>query len=109
LSGGRTATNQTDSRSQWLPLQKQNNSMKNINIIRAWKDQAYRNSLTPAQRAALPENPAGSLELNAAQAGKVTGGASAVVVSTTSLASKTHFWCFSTRKWGGVCCCEPGR
>jgi len=32
-------------------------------IIRAWKDEEFRNSLTPEQRAALPANPAGLLEL----------------------------------------------
>ncbi len=38
--------------------------MSNIDVIRAWKDEAYRNSLTPDQLAALPENPAGFVELN---------------------------------------------
>ena len=36
----------------------------NINhIIRAWKDEGYRNSLSEADRAALPANPAGRIEL----------------------------------------------
>ena len=35
-----------------------------MDIIRAWKDEAYRNSLSEAERAALPENPAGSVELS---------------------------------------------
>ena len=34
-----------------------------MDIIRAWKDEAYRNSLSEAERAALPEHPAGSVEL----------------------------------------------
>ena len=48
--------------------------MKNSNIIRAWKDQAYRNSLSDAERAALPENPAGTIVLSADQAARVRGG-----------------------------------
>ena len=32
-------------------------------IVRAWKDKAYRLSLTPEQRAKLPKHPAGLIEL----------------------------------------------
>lgn len=32
-------------------------------IIRAWKDEEYRNSLSESERAQLPENPAGAIEL----------------------------------------------
>jgi mersacidin/lichenicidin family type 2 lantibiotic len=35
-----------------------------MDIIRAWKDEGYRNSLSEAERAALPENPAGIVELS---------------------------------------------
>lgn len=48
--------------------------MSNINIVRAWKDSAYRNSLSEAERAALPANPAGSIELSDADLGHVAGG-----------------------------------
>ena len=48
--------------------------MSNINIVRAWKDSAYRNSLSEAERAALPANPAGSVELSDADLGHVAGG-----------------------------------
>jgi mersacidin/lichenicidin family type 2 lantibiotic len=37
--------------------------MPNIDIIRAWKDEEYRLSLTEAERALLPQNPAGLIEL----------------------------------------------
>ena len=43
-------------------------------IVRAWKDQEYRMSLTEAQRAALPENPAGLIELNASELESAAGG-----------------------------------
>jgi mersacidin/lichenicidin family type 2 lantibiotic len=35
-----------------------------MDIIRAWKDAEYRNSLSEAERAALPPNPAGIVELS---------------------------------------------
>lgn len=37
--------------------------MSHIDIIRAWKDEDYRASLSDAERAQLPENPAGLMEL----------------------------------------------
>ena len=49
--------------------------MANHKIIRAWKDPAYRNSLSEAERAALPANPAGAIELSEAGLSKVAGGA----------------------------------
>ena len=48
--------------------------MSRKQIIRAWKDPLYRNSLNAAQRAALPANPAGSVELSDADLGDVVGG-----------------------------------
>jgi mersacidin/lichenicidin family type 2 lantibiotic len=43
-------------------------------VIRAWKDEEYRNSLSEAERAALPENPAEFLEQTEAELEKTTGG-----------------------------------
>jgi mersacidin/lichenicidin family type 2 lantibiotic len=43
-------------------------------IIRAWKDEAYRNSLSDTARALLPEHPAGFLELTDEELGHVAGG-----------------------------------
>ncbi len=37
--------------------------MTTNDIIRAWKDEEYRNSLSDEQRSQLPENPAGLIEL----------------------------------------------
>ncbi len=48
--------------------------MSNFDIVRAWKDEAYRQSLSDAQRAALPQNPAGMVELSAADLDSVVGG-----------------------------------
>ncbi len=44
-------------------------------IIRAWEDPEYRSSLSAAERAALPENPAGAIELTDAELGEVLGAA----------------------------------
>jgi mersacidin/lichenicidin family type 2 lantibiotic len=57
--------------------------MSRIDIIRAWKDEAYRNSLSEAQRASLPANPAGLVDLTEAEAHAVEGKAG-------SCCSKTH-------------------
>jgi mersacidin/lichenicidin family type 2 lantibiotic len=48
--------------------------MTRANIIRAWKDPAYRNNLSPTERAALPANPAGAIEISDADLGKIAGG-----------------------------------
>jgi mersacidin/lichenicidin family type 2 lantibiotic len=37
--------------------------MSYLDIIRAWKDEEYRLSLSAAERALLPENPVGLIEL----------------------------------------------
>ena len=49
--------------------------MSKKNIVQAWKNPSYRNSLSEAERAALPENPAGSIQLSDAELGQVAGGA----------------------------------
>lgn len=43
-------------------------------IIRAWKDEDFRLGLSSAQRATLPENPVGAIELADHDLGDVTGG-----------------------------------
>jgi mersacidin/lichenicidin family type 2 lantibiotic len=43
-------------------------------IIKAWKDEAYRQSLSDAERALLPANPAGLLELTDEDLAHVAGG-----------------------------------
>ena len=48
--------------------------MANIDIIRAWKDADYRNSLSEDQRSQLPKNPAGMIELSDAALETISGG-----------------------------------
>jgi mersacidin/lichenicidin family type 2 lantibiotic len=50
--------------------------MSNQNIIRAWKDEDYRLSLSEAERELLPEHPAGLIELAGTEMDDVGGGGS---------------------------------
>jgi mersacidin/lichenicidin family type 2 lantibiotic len=43
-------------------------------IIRAWKDDDYRMSLSTDERRALPENPAGLVEFSGADLNQAAGG-----------------------------------
>lgn len=51
--------------------------MSTVNIIRAWKDAEYRNSLTEEQRSQLPENPAGTVALSDKDMETFSGGLAA--------------------------------
>ena len=46
-----------------------------FDIIRAWKDESYRSSLSSQEQAMLPENPAGALELGDAELETIQGAA----------------------------------
>lgn len=48
--------------------------MSKIDIIRAWKDEEYRNSLSEAEKAQLPENPAGAIDLDDDDMSSMAGG-----------------------------------
>ncbi|MTJ06761.1 MULTISPECIES: mersacidin/lichenicidin family type 2 lantibiotic [unclassified Anabaena] len=48
--------------------------MSNLDIIRAWKDEEYRHSLSAEQQEQLPANPAGLVELNDEDMSSVSGG-----------------------------------
>jgi len=43
----------------------------NSNVVRAWKDEFYRRSLSDEERSQLPENPVGELELTDTELGSV--------------------------------------
>ena len=62
------------------------------NIIRAWKDEDYRLSLSEAERALLPEHPAGLIELSGAEMDGVNGGigVSVSIHSICSASNKIH-------------------
>ena len=48
--------------------------MSNLDVIRAWKDAEYRNSLSEAERAQLPLHPAGLIELSDVELDAAAGG-----------------------------------
>lgn len=43
-------------------------------VVRAWKDEDYRMSLSEAERRMLPANPAGLIEISDSELGAVSGG-----------------------------------
>lgn len=49
-------------------------NISDIDVVRAWKDEEYRSSLTEDQRAQLPENPAGMIDLTDEATNEVVGG-----------------------------------
>ena len=51
-----------------------NTSNSDIDIVRAWKDEEYRNSLSEEQLKQLPENPAGMIELSDENMETIAGG-----------------------------------
>jgi mersacidin/lichenicidin family type 2 lantibiotic len=60
--------------------------MKKELIVRAWKDPQFRASLSPEERAALPESPLGESlsELDETELSRIIGGALAVKVAGTA-------------------------
>jgi mersacidin/lichenicidin family type 2 lantibiotic len=48
--------------------------MSTLQIVRAWKDETYRRSLTQEQLAELPEHPAGSIEFDGGAVAVQTNG-----------------------------------
>ena len=48
--------------------------MSNLDVIRAWKDAEYRNSLSEAEQAQLPEHPAGLIEISDTELDAAAGG-----------------------------------
>ena len=50
--------------------------MSKIDVIRAWKDELYRASLSERELAHLPDHPAGFIELEEEQLANIEGGTS---------------------------------
>lgn len=46
----------------------------NVDVIRAWKDAEYRESLSDEELAAVPQHPVGTVELNEEDLSGVMGG-----------------------------------
>ncbi|GCE22204.1 mersacidin/lichenicidin family type 2 lantibiotic [Dictyobacter kobayashii] len=52
-------------------------------IFKAWKDPAFRASLSPEEQGELPETPAGFLDLSEEEQDGLVGGTTVVIVCTT--------------------------
>jgi mersacidin/lichenicidin family type 2 lantibiotic len=65
--------------------------MSRIDVIRAWKDAAYRQSLSAAERASMPANPAGAVDLTEAEAQAVEGKAANCCTKTHSCLTGLRF------------------
>jgi mersacidin/lichenicidin family type 2 lantibiotic len=63
-------------------------------IVRAWRDPAYRQSLPASARAALPAHPAGTTELRTADVRGDSGGGFTAAIS-----------CGGTPNSAALCCC----
>jgi mersacidin/lichenicidin family type 2 lantibiotic len=65
--------------------------MSKVDIIRAWKDEDYRLSLSDSERAQLPDNPAGLVELNDSDLNDAAGGTIFPTVQTCMLCESMYF------------------
>jgi mersacidin/lichenicidin family type 2 lantibiotic len=64
-----------------------------IDVIRAWKDEQYRASLTEEQRASLPENPVGMVDVSEANLEAVVGGLKNVSSESNTSCCSMYGWC----------------
>ena len=83
--------------------------------IRAWKDEGFRLTLADADRARLPESPAGLIELDDADLGEVAGGEgitqttvcgtswACVTVATIAISKNMSCGACDTTLWSGTC------
>ena len=75
--------------------------MRTEDIIRAWKDEAFRQSLDTNQQARLPEHPVGLVELQDDDLTNADGGSTFLIctysiivsIATISAAATLHFSC----------------
>ncbi|WNG38072.1 mersacidin/lichenicidin family type 2 lantibiotic [Archangium minus] len=86
--------------------------MKKELIIRAWKDPAFRASLSAEERTALPESPAGSsiIDLDESELLEVNGGMECPEYSVDTLrcAYPTFRNCGETLNSCGIVRCQTG-
>lgn len=76
--------------------------MDTATIVRAWRDVEYRSTLSSQEKAKLPSNPAGTIEVS----DDTLGG----IAPTFRLADTDYCTCFGTDCWTQVtghprCCC----
>ncbi|MFL6334561.1 MAG: mersacidin/lichenicidin family type 2 lantibiotic [Pyrinomonadaceae bacterium] len=72
--------------------------MSQSEIIRAWKDAKFRRRLSEAERAMLPPNPAGVLEVSDEQIKEASGLAGSIALTTAMTCTE-----FTFRGWRQCC------
>jgi mersacidin/lichenicidin family type 2 lantibiotic len=75
---------------------KKGNLPMKLDIVRAWKDEAYRQSLSEEQLSTLPANPAGQLELAETDLLSVQGGSGLELLELLNHISVTSIALLST-------------
>jgi mersacidin/lichenicidin family type 2 lantibiotic len=73
--------------------------MSKNKIIRAWKDEAFRRSLSEADRAALPASPVGPVDLSEAELAGVVGGVLDLANPGHAMATSWKPMCRDTAPW----------
>jgi mersacidin/lichenicidin family type 2 lantibiotic len=73
--------------------------MSKKKIIRAWKDEEYRKSLSEAERAQLPASPVGLVDLSDAELAGVVGGVLDLADPTQVAATSWKPMCRETASW----------
>jgi mersacidin/lichenicidin family type 2 lantibiotic len=58
--------------------------MSRVDVVRAWRDPQYRRSLSREQRAALPRNPAGEVQVSEQELQAASGAGPETGVQTTA-------------------------
>jgi mersacidin/lichenicidin family type 2 lantibiotic len=60
-----------------------NRVQSNLDVIRAWKDPRYRDSLSEADQLLLPPNPAGTVELSDKELSAINGGVTWTITTSS--------------------------
>jgi mersacidin/lichenicidin family type 2 lantibiotic len=76
--------------------------MSNLDIIRAWKDEEYRSSLSETELAQLPKNPVGMVELSDDELDLAAGGRTEILMSMGCCQGITSH-CDSPTQCGTIC------
>lgn len=62
-----------------------------LDLIRAWKDEEYRENLNAEQLAQLSQNPAGAVELTEEELGSADGAVTPIIFSAIESALLTYY------------------
>jgi mersacidin/lichenicidin family type 2 lantibiotic len=71
----------------FVAMRRENSSRRmtmKVDIVRAWKDAAYRGSLSADELSQVPANPAGAIELSDEELDGIAGGMTNVSIGATS-------------------------